>query len=204
MLAVTAYSIYPVNMARMKDESRRSLIMNTSKALFSRNGYYNTSISDIVNECGLPVGSIYTYFKSKEEIVRCIVEEGWTDLENRMIEQLNKTSDSKEKLSVIMNGFLPELFKDADLINILLSEALALTKIEEKIQIILDLVINLLNESGNYQADRKFMETALIIHFLGSMNMMRIIKSKSIDLTVNDIYSFLKTTIENSTGLKVD
>lgn len=190
-------------MARMKDESRRNLIMETSKTLFSKNGYYNTSISDIVRESGLPVGSIYTYFKSKEEIVRSIVEEGWTDLAGRMLEKIDTLEKPAEKLSVILEGFLPELLEDADLINILLSEAITLTKIEEKIQIILDLVINILKEAGIEKFDRKFMETALIIHFLGSLNMMRIIKSKSIDLTTSDIFTFLKTAIENSTGIKV-
>ena len=177
--------------------------MDTSKTLFSRNGYYNTSISDIVKESGLPVGSIYTYFKSKEEIVRSIVEEGWTDLAERMLTQIENLEKPEEKFSVILEGFLPELLKDADLINILLSEAITLTKIEEKIQIILDLVLNVMKEAGIENFDRKFMETALIIYFLGSMNMMRIIKTRSIDLTVNDIFNFLKTTIENSTGMKV-
>jgi len=37
-----------------------------------------------VKETGLPVGTIYTYFTSKEAIVQDIVEEGWTDFFGRV------------------------------------------------------------------------------------------------------------------------
>ena len=63
-------------MARMKDETKRQSILESSKMLFSQKGFFNTSISNIVRETGFPVGTIYTYFKSKDEIVRSIVEEG--------------------------------------------------------------------------------------------------------------------------------
>lgn len=62
-------------MAKMKSEKRRMLILKTAKGLFSKHGFFNTSISDIVKACGLPVGSIYTYFSSKEGIVKTIVDD---------------------------------------------------------------------------------------------------------------------------------
>ncbi|HUZ18330.1 MAG TPA: TetR/AcrR family transcriptional regulator [Spirochaetia bacterium] len=68
----------------MKDESKRAAILECCKKLFSQRGFYNTSISDIVKETGLPVGTIYTYFTSKEAIVQDIVEEGWTDFFGRV------------------------------------------------------------------------------------------------------------------------
>ncbi|MCK4541287.1 MAG: helix-turn-helix transcriptional regulator [Spirochaetales bacterium] len=63
-------------MARMRDESKRTAILEVSKALFSKQGFSNTSISDIIRGTGFPVGTIYTYFKNKEEIVTVIAKAG--------------------------------------------------------------------------------------------------------------------------------
>ena len=43
-------------------------ILKVSAKLFKIKGYYNTTMSDIASACGLLKGSIYHYFKSKEEI----------------------------------------------------------------------------------------------------------------------------------------
>jgi len=43
-------------------------IVNHAIALFKINGYYNTSMANIADACGLIKGSIYHYFKSKDEI----------------------------------------------------------------------------------------------------------------------------------------
>ena len=71
-------------MAREKDENKRIAVLQSSKLLFSSKGFVNTSIADIVRETGMSVGTIYTYFKSKDEIVRAIVEEGWSSLYSRI------------------------------------------------------------------------------------------------------------------------
>ena len=190
-------------MARLKSENRRNLILNTSKSLFSQKGYFNTSISDIVKECGLPVGSIYTYFASKEEIVRTIVEEGWQDVIDRLISQLKQAKTPQNKLKLILKRFLPELMEDADLIDILLSEAISLTRIEEKIQVLLDLIIKIIKEAGAPDVDTKYMKTALIVYFLGILNFVRLSRAGAIDLGSKELYKFLQETIQTSMGIKI-
>ncbi len=43
-------------------------IVNHAIRLFKINGYYSTSMANIADACGLIKGSVYHYFKSKEEI----------------------------------------------------------------------------------------------------------------------------------------
>ena len=43
-------------------------ILNESIKLFKQKGYYNTSMANIADACGLIKGSIYHHFKSKDEI----------------------------------------------------------------------------------------------------------------------------------------
>ncbi|MDA3947967.1 MAG: helix-turn-helix domain containing protein [Spirochaeta sp.] len=60
--------------------NRRSLIMRSGMELFSRYGYRDVSVEDIVRAAGLSVGTFYKHFRSKEtfydEILRLIQREG--------------------------------------------------------------------------------------------------------------------------------
>jgi AcrR family transcriptional regulator len=49
-------------------KTSREEILKESAKLFKIKGYYNTTMSDIASACGLLKGSIYHYFKSKDEI----------------------------------------------------------------------------------------------------------------------------------------
>lgn len=188
-------------MARAKDENKRQLILESAKMLFSQRGFYNTSIADITKETGLPVGSIYTYFKSKEEIVKTIVEEGWTDLRQRLLEAIAKVEKPQDKLKVIIDTFLPEIFNDLNLVNILLSEAISYTRIEEKVEELSELIMGLLQEIAKDRRvldgfDKKMMDAALVVFFLGMLAAVKLARLTSLGLQVGDIICFIKYTIE--------
>lgn len=190
-------------MARAKDEDKRTLILQTSKTLFAKKGFFNTSVSDIVKEANLPVGTIYTYFKNKEDIVKVIVEEGWNDLYTRLLEHLNSIREPAEKLKMLLDRFFPALFEDLDLITILLGEAIDYTRIEEKLEVLTNVIFNLLRQVdrrgdllGNFS--RKEMKAALIIYFLGALHAVKLAKSTDIDLSMKDIMNYLKLTISES------
>lgn len=190
-------------MARAKSEDKRMLILQSSKSLFSRQGFFNTSISDIVKETGLPVGTIYNYFKNKEEIVRVIVEEGWTDLVTRLEETFKSCALPTEKLRIILDQFLPELFKDIDLISIFLSEAMELTGLEEKIERLTNLIFSVLKDLSSTSTimahyTRRDMQTALVVYFLGILNAVKLCNSSSIKLSVSDVMRFTKMAINDS------
>ncbi|RXJ97422.1 hypothetical protein CRV00_00885 [Malaciobacter molluscorum] len=51
----------------IKKTSKEEILKN-SIHLFKVNGYYNTSMANIADACGLIKGSIYHHFKSKDEI----------------------------------------------------------------------------------------------------------------------------------------
>ena len=51
----------------IKKTSREEILKESAK-LFKIKGYYNTTMLDIASACGLLKGSIYHYFKSKDDI----------------------------------------------------------------------------------------------------------------------------------------
>jgi len=52
---------------------RRAQIIEAALACFTRKGYVHTTMDDIVAESGLSKGSIYWYFKSKDEILKAAI-----------------------------------------------------------------------------------------------------------------------------------
>lgn len=194
-------------MARMRDEGKRRTIIESAKVLFSRKGFFNTAISDIVRETDLPVGTIYTYFSSKEEIVKVIVEEGWADIYGRLEAALKAQEKPQDRLRFLIDGFLPELIADLDLISILLTEAAEYTRMEEKLGKLTDLVTALISPLVKDKEvlkgfARRSMEAAVAVLFLGVLNAVKIARAGSIDLGVSDVADFLRVLVSSSLDLK--
>jgi AcrR family transcriptional regulator len=55
-------------MARIKDPQRRALIMENALSLFAKRGFHAVSVKDLAEHCGISLGSLYTYFESKEQL----------------------------------------------------------------------------------------------------------------------------------------
>ncbi len=195
-------------MARLRDEAKRSAILETSKILFSRNGFHNTSISDIVKETGLPVGTIYTYFKSKDAIVQDIVEEGWSDFYSRLERALSQPIGSEAKLRLVLDRFIPELLADLDLITILLSEAIGHTHMEEKIERITDLVFSELLPATDDIASlrgmtRRDLQSLLAVFLLGILSAVKLSRATPVGLGARDILSAVRKTVSGALGVEL-
>jgi AcrR family transcriptional regulator len=88
-------------MARPKKdpEIMRGRILEVAEELFSRNGFDETAVSDIVGEMGVAQGTFYYYFGSKEECLDSLVAR-LLDAEHETLEELVERSDipAPEKL----------------------------------------------------------------------------------------------------------
>ena len=64
----------------MMRESRRKQIMDAAMDLFAAEGYSNCSISMLAQKAGISKGLMYNYFKSKEELLTAIIENGLDEI----------------------------------------------------------------------------------------------------------------------------
>lgn len=67
-----------------KKKKRQETILSAALKLFTRKGYFNTSVSDIQVASKMSVGSLYNYFKSKESIAITLYD----NIENCLYEAL--------------------------------------------------------------------------------------------------------------------
>ena len=53
----------------MRDSDKPQQIIEAAVRVFAREGYYNSRVSDIAREAGIAAGTIYLYFKTKDDIL---------------------------------------------------------------------------------------------------------------------------------------
>jgi len=61
-------------MAQVKKPKLRQAILTASFSLFSKNGYHNTTISNIAKQAKLSTANVYSYFPSKLHILYALYE----------------------------------------------------------------------------------------------------------------------------------
>ena len=57
-----------------EEQARLLAILGAAESVFASKGYYETRMDDIANKAELAKGTIYYYFKSKEEIYLHLLE----------------------------------------------------------------------------------------------------------------------------------
>ena len=60
-------------MSRTSD--KRARLIEAAKILMHRKGFQGTTLADIAKESGVPLGNVYYYFKTKEELCEAVIEE---------------------------------------------------------------------------------------------------------------------------------
>lgn len=206
-------------MSRPKDNDRRFAIVATAKALFARSGFDAVSMNLLAAKVGIPVGSLYTYFESKERLLACIVEEGWGEfisfMEMGMAESLADMDGGEDararnllRLSFLIYKALPTLFEDVDLISILLSRAGKSSGLEGKFEYLSGLVVSIVESlqvetEKSHKSDAAMMRTGLAVMLLGSFEVMRLSKHANIGIDAGRIISFLAATVESALGCRL-
>src|SRR2546423_5367928 len=111
---------------------KREAIMRAATKVFARNGYFNSKVADIARAAGVADGTVYLYFKSKEEILRSIFERNTSEAVRAGREELAKIEDPREKLRRIALLHLERLGDDRDLAVVFQVELRGSTKFMEE------------------------------------------------------------------------
>ncbi|MDH3651169.1 MAG: TetR/AcrR family transcriptional regulator [Saprospiraceae bacterium] len=78
-------------------------IMEAALELFARQGFHNTSISQIAKEAGISKGLIYNYFDSKDELLKTIVTSAMDTGDQILHKTLDEGQDPMENLGDLID-----------------------------------------------------------------------------------------------------
>jgi TetR/AcrR family transcriptional regulator, fatty acid metabolism regulator protein len=101
--------------SRNGTSGKRELILRAATRVFARNGYFNSKVADIAREADVADGTVYLYFKSKEEILHSIFDQNMAEAIAAGRVLIEKLRDPGEKLRRIAHLHLERLGADRDL-----------------------------------------------------------------------------------------
>ena len=73
-----------LSLIEKKRQYTRDMIIEAAEDLFSRHGYHNTQIMDIVKAVGMSAGTFYNYFKDKRALFEQIPRRNFEDFRSRI------------------------------------------------------------------------------------------------------------------------
>jgi TetR/AcrR family transcriptional regulator, fatty acid metabolism regulator protein len=114
---VTIHSVtnMPRKTSRNGAAGKRESILRAATRVFARNGYFNSKVADIAREAEVADGTVYLYFKSKEEILHSIFDQNMAEAIAAGRVLIAKLRDPGEKLRRIAMLHLERLGADRDL-----------------------------------------------------------------------------------------
>jgi len=121
-----------VNSDRPVVTDKREAILRAAIRVFAHNGYFSSKVADIASEAGVADGTVYLYFKSKEEILHSIFDRSMETAIADGRKQLEQTDDPREKLRRIALLHLERLGDDRDLAVVFQVELRGSTKFMEE------------------------------------------------------------------------
>ncbi len=98
---------------------KRERILRSATKIFARKGFYNAKISEIAREAGVADGTIYLYFKNKDEILITIFEESVGSIIRRFRKRLQEIPDPADQIREFSRLHLEIVKTNPDLASVL-------------------------------------------------------------------------------------
>ncbi|MEO7134190.1 MAG: TetR/AcrR family transcriptional regulator [Vicinamibacterales bacterium] len=94
---------------------KRDLILKAATKVFAQNGYFNSQVADVARVAGVAAGTVYLYFKGKDDLLVSIFERSMNDVLGEARAAVDGIADPAERLQKIARLHLDRLGRDRDL-----------------------------------------------------------------------------------------
>jgi len=93
-------------------DEKRIRILNVSRQIFSRFGFSKTTMDDIARAMGMKKGSLYYYYKSKEDIIKDVIRFESEQFLQALEQELGRLRSARQKVQFFLR-FRLDRFKQA-------------------------------------------------------------------------------------------
>ncbi|WP_299976593.1 TetR/AcrR family transcriptional regulator [Desulfobacula sp.] len=121
-------------------------ILNSAGAVFAEYGFYKATISQIAAQAGVADGTLYLYFKNKDDILYQFISFKTNVVFKEMHAAVKKGRNAEEKLRYLIRCHLTEFQNDRNMAIIFQSEVRYLRDIESQIKDISKMYLGLLSD----------------------------------------------------------
>ena len=95
-------------MPRPSNPEVRSRLLAAGHDLVHARGFAASGVKDITDAAGVPKGSFYAYFPSKEAFAAAILEHYWSDIEMRLLPILDEDGLAQERITRFFHALADE------------------------------------------------------------------------------------------------
>jgi TetR/AcrR family fatty acid metabolism transcriptional regulator len=123
-------NIHSVPSATVTD--KRAAILDAATAIFARRGFFGAQVADVARAAGIAAGTVYLYFRSKDEILTSIFDRTMQEAIAEGRASLADVSDPVERLRHIARLHLARMGRDRNLAIVFQVELRQTTKFMEQ------------------------------------------------------------------------
>ncbi|GAA0601194.1 fatty acid metabolism transcriptional regulator FadR [Virgibacillus siamensis] len=95
-----------------KNKPKYNQIIEAAVEVIAENGYHASQVSKIAKKAGVADGTIYLYFKNKEDILVSVFKEKMGQFIERIAESINQKQNADEKLLTLIQMHFSQLTGD--------------------------------------------------------------------------------------------
>jgi TetR/AcrR family fatty acid metabolism transcriptional regulator len=112
--------------------AKRDAILRAAIDVFAERGYFNAQVADVARAAGVAAGTVYLYFRSKDDLLVSIFERTMREALGRVREAVADTNDPAERLRRFARLHLGGLGRDRNLAIVFQVELRQSTKFMER------------------------------------------------------------------------
>ncbi len=105
-----------------KKAETRKAILDAAVHLFVKNGFEGTSIDELARGAGIGKGTVYTYFKTKKDILRAFCENELAYIHSELAEKTNSDASFIDQLHTIFFAEFKFITRNREFGRILMQE----------------------------------------------------------------------------------
>jgi len=102
----------------MRDPDKPQQIIEAAVRVFAREGYYNSRVSDIAREAGIAAGTIYLYFKTKDDILVTLFRDKMAEFVGALRKAIAGEPDAASKVRRLVSLHFSMLEENPDLAEV--------------------------------------------------------------------------------------
>jgi AcrR family transcriptional regulator len=108
-------------------EFRRAEILEAARNVCASRGFNDVSVDEIAHEAGIAKGTLYLYFRSKDEIYWAMLEQVYTTLHGEVAAGLSAEATLEQRIRAFVDTKMRRLEAHRDLFRLYLSESSHIT-----------------------------------------------------------------------------
>jgi TetR/AcrR family fatty acid metabolism transcriptional regulator len=102
----------------MAKNNKKDLIINAAIKVFADKGFYTANVADVAKEAGVADGTIYLYFKNKDDLLISLFETKMEEILQRFASLLDSNRNAEEKLRQFIHLYFQMIEEDQNLAEV--------------------------------------------------------------------------------------